>query len=312
MTTPAPTTTEYWDWNGTVLNSPYWNITSFGGSRQDLPLLRGQNYTLAYRAGQMWRQKQFDQRTVSLAMWTAGINQLTGIPSANQSLDFTTNFYNLRSLFAQQWVGGSLLGALTRRWQEYVNGVSTLVSATARAEIAGNMSPTMSGRTRADFTVDLLLADPYFYGPYTPQPAVVVQSPGYSSGTAVITNPGDAVLGYGQSQANGGVAFSIVLTGPLTNPTLKNELAQVQVTFNGSIAAGNTITLDIVNFTAYDQNNVSWLGQVAHSGARPWMVLTPATVTNPTGAQTLSLTTTANNNGSPPGQAQLFYRPGYL
>jgi hypothetical protein len=300
----TPTTTEYWSFNGSTLNSQWWNITTFGGSRQDLPLLRGQNYAIAYRAGQMWRQKMFDQRTVSLAMWTAGINQTTGIPSANQPLDFTTNFYQMRRLFTQQGVGGSLLGSLTRRWQEYVNGVSTLVTATALAEIAGNMSPTMSGRTRADFTVDLLLADPYFYGPAVTAGPIVLGTP------YVLTNYGDAVIGYGQAQGNGGVPFKITLVGPLTNPTLTNVAAGVSWTLNTTIPSGTTVTLDVLAYTAFDQAGNSYLGNMTHKGARPWMVLMPTTATNPTGSQTLILTSTgAGDSGS---VTSLVFQPGYL
>ena len=48
---------ELWYWNGTALNQPYWNIATFGGSRAGLPTLRGQNYEVPYRAGQLWRAK---------------------------------------------------------------------------------------------------------------------------------------------------------------------------------------------------------------------------------------------------------------
>jgi hypothetical protein len=305
----TPTTIEYWDWNGTILNSPYWNITTFGGSRQDLPLLRGQNYVIAYRSGQMWRQKMCDQRTVSMAMWTAGINQSTGIPSTNQALDFTTNFYGLRSMFGQQGVGGSLLGKLTRRWQEYVSGVPTLIAGTALAEIAGNMSPTMSGRTRADFTVDLLLADPYFYSP------IVTSVPIPRTVPTVVFNAGDAVLGYGQAQGNGGAlsGFKITLAGPLTNPTLTNQTAGVSFTVNTTIPSGVTLVLDVLCYTAIPTplgGMPPVLGSISHKGARPWMILLPATSANPTGAQTLVLTTT--NSSDTGAVTSLVYQPGYL
>jgi len=73
----TPTIDEYWQWNGQSLQMPYWGITSFGGSRQELPLLRGQlqNYAVAYRAGQMWRPKQYDQRVI-LSPWPCGLWEL--------------------------------------------------------------------------------------------------------------------------------------------------------------------------------------------------------------------------------------------
>jgi hypothetical protein len=39
VNTASVTTTEWWSWNGVPLNQPFWNVSSFGGSRQDLPLL---------------------------------------------------------------------------------------------------------------------------------------------------------------------------------------------------------------------------------------------------------------------------------
>jgi hypothetical protein len=302
----ATHTDESWLFNGMYLGTPEWNVTTFGGSRQDLPLLRGQNYTIAYRNGQMWRQKQYDQRTISLAMWTAGINSVTEQPSADQALDFTSNFYFLRRLFSQQGVGGSQLGSLTRKWREYVNGTPTLLTATALGEVAGNMSPTMSGRTRADFTVDLLLADPYFYGPAVTTPAVNLN---LVNGTTV-HNPGDAVIGYGQEQGNGGVPFKITLAGPLKNPTLTNVTAGVSVTLNATIPSGTTITLNVLAYTAFDQTGKSWLGSVTHKGARPWMVLVPATQANPTGSQTLALSSTGGSDSGSVTSIQ--FSPGYL
>jgi hypothetical protein len=276
---------------------PYWNFTTWGGSRQDLPLLRGQNYTLAYRSGQMWRQKYFDQRTISAAFWAVGVNQSTGLPSSSQSLDFTTNFYNLRSMLAQQGVGGSQLGSLTRRWYEYVNGTPTLITATAMAELAGNMAVTMSGRSRGDFTVDWLLADPFFYGP--PVPAVAM----YLNNLLTVTNQGDAVIGYGQSQYSGGTTFQITLHGPLTSPTVTNLTAGVSVTVNATIPTGITLTLDVLNYTAYDNTSTSWLGYVSHAGARPWFLLVP-------GAQICALSST---NAGDTGHAAAFgYSPGFL
>jgi hypothetical protein len=291
------TTTEYWDWNGTPLNQPYWNITSFGGSRQDLPLLRGQNYPVAYRAGQMWRSKQPDQRTVSLAMWAAGIDQASLVPAADQRLAFNNNFQQMRSMFWQMGNYGSMVGFLTRRWYITQNGVTGIVSATAQAEIAGTMQPTMSGRTRADFTVDFLLADPYFYGQ---RQSLTV--PANGSGTNLL-HLGDDGIGFGQAPGSGGVAFRITLTGPLTAPVkLTNATNGVSVTVsNSNIAAGTNLVLDVLNYTAYTSSSVSRLGDVTHYGARPWMLLLP-------GNNVLVLST----GGSDSGNCLVQWQPGYL
>lgn len=289
------TTSEFWDWQGTPLNQPWWNVTSFGGSRQDLPLLRGQNYPVAFRGGQMWRPKQADQRVITLAMWAAGVDQVSGNPAADQRLAFNNNFQQLRSMFWLTGNAGSALGALTRRWYLTQNGSTGIVQATAMAEIAGTMQPTMAGRTRADFAVDFLLADPYFYG------GVQAQTLAYNTAVS-INNLGDANVGMGQQSGQGGVPFTIQLVGPLTNPTVTNSTNGVSVTVAYTIGGGQSCTLDVLAYTALDQGNASHLGVVSHAGARPWMVLWPD-------INVLRLTST---NGGDTGHAVVTWQPGYL
>lgn len=294
------TTDEWWDWNGIPLNQPYWNVASFGGSRQDLPLLRGQNYVVAYRGGQMWRPKQPDQRTVSLAMWAAGVDQASLAPAADQRLAFNDNFQQLRSMFWAQGNLGSSLGYLTRRWYLTPGGPG-IVAATAQAEIAGTMQPTMSGRAKADFTVDFLLADPYFYGER--QQATLAPN-----GTSVITNPGDAAVGFGQQAGFGGTPFTITCYGPLTAPIrLSNESNGVWVTLDYTIPAGQVVTLDVLGYTAFDNLGASHLGVVSHSyAARPWMLLMGAAQN---GGQNALLFTTGAADA---GKAVVSFQPGFL
>ena len=246
-------------------------------------------------------------------MWSAGIDQSSLVPAADQILAFNNNFAQLRSLFWTQGNLGSALGFLTRRWYLTQNGVTGIVAATAQAEIAGTMQPTMAGRTKADFTVDLLLADPYFYG--APLSTVVPANGAVSQ----ITNLGDGAIGFGQAPGNGGQAFTITLTGPLTLPlTLSNVSAGVSVTLGtGSLAggsisnnvlpAGHFITLDVLSYTAYDDTGFSCLGRVAHAGARPWMLLLPLGANG--FVNQLVLTT---GSGGDTGRAALSYSPPYL
>jgi hypothetical protein len=251
---------------------------------------------LAYRAGQLWRPKQPDQRTITLAMWAAGIDQSSLVPAADQRLAFNNNFQQLRSMFWRQGNLGSTLGFLTRRWYITQNGVTGIVAATAQAEIAGTMQPTMSGRTRGDFSVDFLLADPYFYGARQTQ---VISA----NGSGSVLNLGDAAVGFGQAQGQGGVPFTLKLLGPLTTPvTVTNQTNGVSVTLAYTIGSGHSVTLDVMSYTAYDDSGASHLGSVTHSGARPWMLLMP-------GSNSLSLST---GNGGDGGNCTLVYQPGYL
>jgi hypothetical protein len=290
------TTDEYWSWNGVSLNQPWWNIASFGGSRQDLPLLRGQNYPVAYRAGQIWRAKQPDQRVITLSMWAAGIDQTSGGPAADQRLAFNNNFQQLRSMFWVQGVQGSALGFLTRRWWVTQSGSTSLVVANALAEVAGTLEPTMSGRTMANLSVDLLLPDPYFYGNQQINGVA-------ANGSGTITNPGDAANGFGQAAGQGGVPFFMNLFGPLTAPiVITNQTAGVSCTVGYTIAAGKSLVLDILSYTAYDQNGTSQLGNVTHAGARPWMILLPG----------INVISVATGNGGDSGSVDVYFQPPYL
>jgi hypothetical protein len=251
---------------------------------------------VAYRAGQLWRPKQPDQRTITLAMWAAGIDQSSLIPAADQRLAFNNNFQQLRSMFWVQGNLGSTLGFLTRRWYITQNGTTGIIAATALAEIAGTMQPTMAGRTRADFAVDFLLADPYFYGARQTQQFS-------ANGSGNLLNLGDSAVGFGQSAGQGGVPFTIKLNGPLTAPvTLSNGTNGVSVTVTASIGAGHNLVLTVGDYTAYTDTGASLLGNVNHSGARPWMLLMP-------GNNAMVLST---GNGGDGGNAQVQYQPGYL
>jgi hypothetical protein len=238
-------------------------------------------------------------------MWAAGIDQSSLVPAVDQRLAFNNNFQQLRSMFWGQGVLGSQLGFLSRRWYLTQNGVTGIVAATARAEIAGTMQPTMSGRTKADFTVDFLLADPYFYS------ATHTQVPANGSGTQVI-NLGDGAAGFGQASGSGGVPFTIVLTGPLTAPiTLNNQTAGVSVTMNPvTIPSGHFVTLDVMNYTAYTDAQLSIVGSVSHAGARPWMLLMPQSFT-PAGTFVNLLTLTTGSSGDS-GYATINFSYPYL
>lgn len=156
----ANSTATYWDVNGTSLQTYAWNISTLGGSRSGVPPLRGSNRALAYFPGQQWRPKVPDQRTLSLAMWVLGSDANGVAPPAGstQEIAFTANLAALQALF---WSGGhGEQITLTKRWRTQA-GVQ---SASALAELAGTLEPEMTGPYRGTLVVDLLLADPFFYG----------------------------------------------------------------------------------------------------------------------------------------------------
>jgi hypothetical protein len=249
---------EFWYWNGVPLQTSYYNVTTFGGSRFGVPTLRGQNYQVPYRAGQLQRAKYPDQRTVTLTMWTDG--QMSAYPAGDARRAYNDNFQQLRQMFFTRGGGGSAQGQLQRNWWLTVGGSPTMVTSTAMAEIAGSMDPTMNGRVSSAFSVDLLLADPYFYGA---QRTVAVGT----SGTTITAN-GEGVVGEGFASAVNGFTLSLTAAATVTNSTVG-----CSVTHNGAGVASWPVTLDILRYTATDAVGNNCVAGLSHSGSPMWMCL---------------------------------------
>lgn len=252
---------EAWYWNGFPLQSSYYNIATFGGSRAGIPTLRGQDYPVPYRAGQLWRSKYPDSRTVTLTMWTdSQMSANQAYPAADPRRAFNDNWQALRQVFWTRGPGGSQQGQLTRNWYLTVGGSPVMVQSTAMAEIAGSMDPTMNGRLSAAFSVDLLLSDPYFYG------GQVTQAVTTAGGTVV--NPGEGVAGEGFASAVN--SFTVKITAPAT---VTNTTCGVAFTHSGAGVQLWPVTVDVLRYTATDAAGNNVVGGLTHAGSRMWMAL---------------------------------------
>lgn len=268
---------ETWYWNGLALSQPYWNLTTFGGSRSGIPTMRGQDVQVAYRAGQAWRAKYPDERTVSLTMWLDGSGSQYGWPASDAHLAFNNNWQQLRQSFFARNAGGSAQGQLQRNWWLTQQGSVKMVTSTAMAEIAGSMDLTMNGRTGAAFTIDLLLADPYFYG--------AQQSVPCSGSSTVLTGLGEGVVGEGFASAVS--TFTVQCSAPCT---VTNATAGISFT----IASGASfpVTVDVLRGTIVDNAGVSQAGRFSHAGSRLWAAVLPAANTIQVSAGTATFTWT--------------------
>lgn len=271
----ANNTQEWWDIDGVSLHQYGWSVSTIGGARYDLPPRKGSNIGFAYRQGQVHRPKLPDSRTIDLQMWLTGMDPATGAAPADQILQWNDSWDFLRRVVWQP-LGAEV--ALTRRWLLTQNGTPGILTATAQAELADTMAPSMTGRTRAEFTMSFLLADPYFYG--AEQTASI-------GGSTTVNNPGHDTA----SQTN----FTVELTG--TNPRLTNSTANppVWVQYTGTIPG--TLILDVGAYTALTTGGTNLINGITHSGARHWMGLLP-------GNNTLSF------SGS--GSALVRFRPPYV
>lgn len=138
-----------------VLNTYAHNIGTLDGI-EALPDFVGDNATRGNRSGRLWRPKLPDQRTVTLAMWVRGSDPDGGIP-ADSRAQFQTNWHKLKGMFGRY----DRPLKVTRR----LVLVDQTLELTAEASLGGDMALAPQGDAAGAFTVDLLLHDPYWYGP---------------------------------------------------------------------------------------------------------------------------------------------------
>lgn len=271
--------------DGVSLHQYGWSVATIGGSRYDVPTRRGDNIKLAYRPGEVHRPKLVEPRTVTLIMWMTGTDPASGTVATDGILQWNDNWDTLRRLF---WKANGGRVVLTRRTKLTIDDDPEILVTEAQAELADTLAPKMTGRTRVEFAVNFLLADPFFYGAED-ETELDVGDP------TTITNPGHETAAHNH--------FEIDLIGPLTNPRVTNATTtpDVWVQYTGTIGSGVTVRLSIPDFTATRlSDNASVIGGISHSGTRHWMALQP-------GNNSLTLTASSGS-----GSAELRYRPPYI
>jgi hypothetical protein len=162
---PSLTTNQYWLINGIPLQTFAYNIVTLGGGRMGVPPLRGEDILVPYRQGKLAMPRIPDSRTITLGMWVQG-SEPTGkltAPGVTMRNLFNRNWERLRSLF---WNPDDLM-VVTKRWE---SASGQIIEASAKARFAGALDPQMFGPYHAAFTVDLFLADPFFYGDQVTEP----------------------------------------------------------------------------------------------------------------------------------------------
>lgn len=203
------TTDTYWSVDGASLQTLAKNIETKGGSRLGVAPLRGDDFVVPTKFGRQHVPKVADARVLSLQGWVQGCDD-DGVVAVGSEQIFADNWQALRRLF---WRTDRQIN-LTKRWK----GVDGVVrSAVAKAEFAGGLEPAMMDPSSAKFTVDLMLADPYFYG--TPDSQTITTAggtitPGGDDTTRAITLE---FTGAGpKTLTNTETGRSITVTGPTT------------------------------------------------------------------------------------------------
>lgn len=287
------TTDEYWEIDGVSLNVPGWNLSTLGG-RFNVPPLRGEDLTYAYVPGDQPGNYVPGARDLTFRMWLIGATPATGALNVDQRRAWNDNWKFLTRLF---WSPKRML-TITRRLllTDPGTGTGVIQTTTAQGRYVQGLEPDMTGRTRATFTVDVKLCDPFFWSTET-STTVTLDDP------EVIANPGDFDAGHRN--------FFVEFHGPLTNPKLTNSSTDpdVWVKFTGTVDDDRHLTLNTEMFSAalnlpgefsipeYQLNRV---GYISHSGAHNWMGLAK-------GNNTLTLTADSGT-----GHAVVRFRAPYL
>lgn len=276
-------TNEYWDIDGVPLNTWSYAIKSQGGSRLQPPPLRGSNITIPYRPGDVWVPKQPGARTISLSMWVVGAAPNGIIYDRNRFL------YNWRQLANLFWRPNEEF-VLTKRFRG-VDKEGTLVTAVGRGQYVQGLEASMTTPQRADFTVDIVMADPFFYGDeqtvnFGPLPSTAL--------TQTFTVPGD----WDTNQ----IKFEV--EGPATSPMwlYSTPSPATWARFDAVVADGDSLDVNVNTFSAVATVSAvqhKAVGYMKHSGGAFWMTLRPGTATVQFGA------------ASGTGSSALKFRPVY-
>jgi hypothetical protein len=296
------TTTEFWsltDPTGTdrSLQDYAWNIQKWGGARDSVPPVRGADVVIPYRPGQLHMDKLPDSQVISLGMTVQGSNS-AGARNTTRGPrgQFRDNWRALRNLLWQQQTQYTL----TKRW---LDSTGTLQTASAKCEFAGGLGLTTVSEYNGTFSVDLLLADPFFYGA---QQTIAFDSSlgttGSNPATAVTTYTGPILGDYFAQRVT--IAATPKSATDVTNPRIDNIATNPDSWWllGKTVLGASSLTIDLVEQSAVD-GTAEAARYVQHFGYPEWLRIQPAA----SGASNLKFSARAGN-----WVGTLGYYPAYL
>jgi hypothetical protein len=246
------TSDDYWDIDGTSLMTYARGIETLGGSMSGVTQFRGDDTKLALRRGARHRIKVADSRVITLAGWFLGVPTEDGDdPAGLTEANFWAKWNEFKYMI---WKPGGGTFELTKRWTDPDD---TQHEATAIGQYESGLDLVRIGRTGGKFTVDIRLADPFFYEDF---------------------DDFDVAEGATETFANGGAdspKMTIDFIGPLTNPQLTNSTPDpdVWVKLGMVIGSGETVTVDVEEGTVINDSDENVIGALSHAGAASWFYL---------------------------------------
>ena len=246
--------------DGVSLKNYGFGISLVGGL-SGVPPRAGSNASVAYRRGALFRPKVFGQVTKSLTMWVDCRDPDTGLyaPGANHMARVGQRNENLQQIY--RIFGNPKVQINLAR--DIVLAGGSKETWTAKCEYAGdalNVNFNDNSDEETNFNIDLLFADPFWYGPLYTGPTITA-----GGGAFVVANSGDL------DAVDLTVTISAV-GSTLVNPVLTNSTNGVSFTINTSISSGDSVVVE----TKYPRvkrtsDSANLIGSVTSSGARQFM-----------------------------------------
>ncbi len=244
---------ERWLFEGFELQTKAYNVDRGASAGIGLPPRRGENLSVPFLDGRRHVDKHFDQRVITLNMWVRGVDPQTGIPPAAREQErqlLHDHIDTLNQLFGSRTAPGALRlvfpdGSIRQ----------------AQAEVVDALHFVRDNSRFARFSVDLLLADPFFYAI---QQTVDLRSVPASPTNWTHTNAGTARV----------KKAIITLAGPLSEPKVECITTGTWVQFLGDVGPAESVVLDCETFMA-TKGASSVIGSVRHDGDACWLVLAP-------------------------------------
>lgn len=263
------------------------------------PTLKGDHLALSGANGVIPQfNRAYEPGSVALKMWVLGCEvdgTVPGLRSGRRQL-FERNLRMLLRLFGYQ---GNVVTLKKTIYGDSLDSAPITVTARAIVSEVANIDTQMA-RQRATVSVALTLVDSFWS-----DAAVTTDTTGASATVPKTLNLTDV----GTAPVDDAV---IKITGPITSPRVTCPASGSWIQYNGTVSAGQTLTIDSKAGTAFLGTN-SVLSNVTHGGTAKFMVIPPrnqGTVTD-TGFQT-ALALSGSSAGTTTSMSVSYYRKHWV
>jgi len=240
------------------------------------PGFRGENIQIPFQDGKRWIKKRYSDRVLIFLMWVRSVDPTTGVVPSGKTPDqvLYENIDTLSRLFGSP--GQHVLA------KQLPDGTSREAAVEILRPVKFSRKPL--GLTK--FALEVSMADPFFYGTVLYSDQQLISLPSFAW---IHSNPGTAPA----------TKLSLVLTGPLESPKLECLETGTWVQYQGNIATGEAVTIDVADFTC-EKDGLNVISAVKHGGDESWLTLNA-------GENHLTIT-----SGATGGSCQILYYPAYF